>query len=183
MNRADAIAEGILACKILTARYLTGFDDANHTRQAMNLPNHAAWSLGHCAMYMNRVAERLDGRPMPDSDFIVGDMSKPPADPLAARGDGRRFHTESIAFGTQPSEDTGRYPPLARCIEVFNNACDRLGAAVRAASDESLDQVTKWGPSELPMYLVCQRMVFHNGFHTGQIADLRRAMKLKSIFA
>jgi hypothetical protein len=27
------------------------------------------------------------------------------------------------------------------------------------------------------------RMVFHNGFHTGQIADMRRALGFKGVFS
>ncbi len=183
MHHSAAIAEGILACKVLTPRYLAGFNDTNHTMQAPSLPNHAAWTLGHCAMYMNRVAERLDGKPMPEQDFIVGDMTRPPADPLTPRGDARRFHTESVAFGSKPSAEPGRYPPLARCVEIYNGACDRLAAAVRAAADETLDKPTRWGQTDLPMYLVCFRMIYHNGFHTGQIADLRRALGFKSILS
>lgn len=183
MSRQLAIAEGILSCKVMTARYLAGFDESNRAAQAPSLPNHAAWSLGHCAMYMHRVAERLDAKPMPASDFIVGDMTKPPADPFAPRGDSTRFHTESVAFGSTPTADPDRYPPLARAVEVFNNACDRLAAAVRSTPDAALDQPTKWGAAELPMVLVCFRMIFHNGFHTGQIADLRRALGFKSVLS
>lgn len=134
MSRRDALAEGILTCKAATARYLAGFDDANHTSQAPNLPNHAAWSLGHCAMYMNRVAERLDGGPMPESDFIVGDMTKPPADPISPRGDKTRFHTESISFGSKPSADpaaTHRSPAASRSSTTPATASPRPSAPPR----------------------------------------------------
>lgn len=183
MTRRDAIAEGILACKVLTGRYLAGFDDATRVKQSASLPNHVAWCLGHCALTMHRVAERLDGGRMPETDFILGDPMKPPADPLVPRGDATRFHTESVAFASVPSADADRYPPLARCVEVYNRACDRLAAAVRAATDIALDTPTKWGPTEIPLHLACLRMIFHNGFHTGQIADLRRALGFRSVLS
>ncbi len=183
MSRRDAIAEGIQMCKVLTARYLAGFDDASHTKQAPNLPNHAAWNLGHAAFMMQRAAERLDGRPLPDSDFIIGDLTRPPADPLAARGDPTRYHTETVAFASKPTADAGRYPPMARGVEIYNAACDRLSAAIRSADDAKLNQPTKWGQAEITLGELCLRLIFHNGFHTGEIADLRRALGLKSIFS
>lgn len=183
MNRRDVIAESILSTQQLLGRYLAGFDDTNHTRQAPKLPNHVAWNLGHLALTMHRVAERFDGRPVPDGDFIIGDLTKPPADPHGPRGDKGRFHTETVAFGSVPSEDPARYPTMARCTEIFHDACDRLAAAVRAADEASLDRTVKWGAGEAPLWTVAMRMVYHNGTHSGEIADLRRALGFKSIFA
>jgi len=173
MRLQDAIADFIEATRQNTFRYLAGFDDTNHTKQAPNLPNHAAWNLGHCALTMHRVAERLDGKPMPESDFI----------PAATRGDANRFGTESVAFGSKPAADPTGYPSFARCQQVFSSACERLAAAVRAASDAKLQEMTPWGPGQSPLYLLTMRMAAHNGMHTGQIADLRRALGFKSIFS
>jgi hypothetical protein len=33
------------------------------------------------------------------------------------------------------------------------------------------------------MYTLASRMVFHNGTHCGQVADLRRALGIGSIFS
>ena len=93
------------------------------------------------------------------------------------------FHSESIAFGSKPTGDAAAYPSLARCTEIYNAACDRLAAAVRAAPESKLTESVKWGNGESPLWMLVLRMVFHNGFHTGQIADLRRALGFKSIFA
>jgi len=178
MHRRDAIAEGILATKPALARYLAGFDDTNHTAQAVNLPNHVAWCLGHLALTMHRVAERFDGKPPSSADFFDPARSSPgtarPRD---------RFDTESVRFGSTPAADPGRYPSMARCIEVYNNGCDRVAGAVRAAEDQTLDRMQPWGPVELPLWLLAMRMIYHNGDHTGQIAGLRRALGMKSIFA
>lgn len=178
MDRRHVIAEGILATKPALSRYLAGFDDSNHTRQAPNLPNHVAWCLGHLALTMHRVAEKFDGRPPAESDFFNPKLAGPgtprPRD---------RYDVESISFGSTPTADAGRYPPFARCVEIFNNGCDRVGAAVRAADDATLDRVLQWGPMELPLWLLAMRMIYHNGDHTGQIADLRRALAMRSVFA
>ena len=183
MTRNDAIAEAILASKQLLGRYLPGFDDTNHTRQPPGLPNHVAWSLGHLALTMHRIAEKIDGGPIPTADFIIGDLTKPPADPARPSGDATRFHTETVSFASVPTDNPARYPRLARCIDIYNAACDRIAAAVRTAADARLDEVIPWGNSQIPLYLAATRMLFHNGMHTGQISDLRRALGFKSIFA
>lgn len=152
-------------CKRLAARYFAGFDDSSATRQPPNLPNHLVWSLGHMALTMLRAAEKIDGAPLAESDFLPG-----------SRGDSRRFGAESVAFGSKPADDRSLYPPLERAVEIFNRACDRLGAAVLAASDPKLHEMTKWGAAEIALHALVTRMIFHNGTHVGQIADLRRAM-------
>lgn len=170
MTPRDVLSEAVTTCKALTARYLAGFDDATRTGQAPNLPNHVAWSLGHCALTMHRVAEKADAKPPPPTDFAG------PGGPVTA------FNTEAIAFGSRPSADETAYPSLPRCVEIFNAACDRLAATVRTASDAQLNQSIPWGPIQAPWWSLVLRMTFHNGFHTGQIADLRRTFGFKSIF-
>jgi hypothetical protein len=173
MRTQDVIADFVISTKPAMARYLAGFDDTNHTRQAPNLPNHVAWNLGHCALTMHRVCEKFDGAGPPESDFVVGAMT----------GDARRFGTESVCFGSVPIGDASAYPTLARCVAIFDAAADRLAACVRVASDEKLREEIPWGPARLPLFLAAMRMGTHNGMHIGQIADLRRALGFKSIFA
>ncbi|MBL9032800.1 MAG: DinB family protein [Phycisphaerae bacterium] len=168
MRMQDMIAEAVLASKAGMARYLAGFSDETRARQAPGLPNHVAWSLGHCALTLHRVAEKLDGRGLPESEFGVG---------------GERFDAESVAFGSVPIGDAARYPALSRCVAIYDGACDRLAGAVRASDEARLMESTRWGEVELPLWLLVLRMGFHNGMHTGQVADLRRALGFRSIFA
>jgi hypothetical protein len=168
----DALAEAVLNSRALLARYLVGFDDTTHTRQAPGLPNHVAWSLGHLALTMHRVAEMIDGKPLP-----AGDIGE------AGAGSPERFDREMVAFGSKPVPDPSGYPALARCVEIYNGACERMGAAVRSASDAKLAETVKWGAGTATLGSLAGRMVFHNGMHTGQIADLRRALGFTSIFA
>ena len=65
----DALAENVLQSRDLLKRYLAGFDDTNLTAQPGGpggLPNHVAWTLGHLAITMSRVIEKIDGTP-PDA--------------------------------------------------------------------------------------------------------------------
>jgi len=173
MDRRDTIAQGILSCKALTARYYKGFDDTNHTRQAPGLPNHLAWTLGHCALIMSRLALSIDATPVPDTDFIAASHTN----------DRERFGTEVVCFGSPSPAPTAEWPPMARCVHIYESAIDRLAAAVRAVDDRKLDSTIKWGAVEFPLWQLGLRMLFHNGSHVGQIADLRRAFNMPSVFA
>jgi hypothetical protein len=173
MTRAQTIADSVLMSRDLLKRYLGGFDDTTHTRQAADLPNHVAWTLGHLSHTMHRVSEKLDAASIPEADFFTG----------GGRSDSRRYDTEAVCFGSKPVADATAYPSLTRCIEIFDRAIERLSSAARNADDAALDRKMPWGSMEIPVWAAAARMVFHNGIHTGQIADLRRAMRMKSIFA
>jgi hypothetical protein len=172
MSPQTTLAEAVTLSRTLLGRYLAGFTDENHTRQAPGLPNHVAWTLGHLALTMERVAERFDGKPVSPSDFIPGQ-----------RGDAAHFGAESVAFGSAPVSDPAAYPSLGRCTAVLDAATERLSAAIRQASDAKLAEPTKWGNTDITHAALAMRMVFHNGTHTGQIADLRRVLGFKSIFS
>lgn len=174
MKRPEFLAESVLHSRGLLSRYLVGFDDSNHTVTAPGLPNHLAWILGHCALTMHRAAERVDGRERLDGSFI----------PDAGTGDGRRFGAESVAFGSDPRATGVTFPGHLRCAEIFADATERLASALRQAPEPSLDElVLFFGGVALPRWMVAPRIIFHNGMHCGQIADLRRALGLKPIFA
>jgi hypothetical protein len=172
-TRGELLSDITLTNKLLLGRYLVGFNDVTHVRQTPDLPNHLSWILGHLALTMNRIAEKLDGQPLPEKDFVK-------ADGFGGSRDKGRFDTEAVSFGSKPEERHDRFPSLARSTEIFNHACDRLAAAVRACPDSKLDELTPWVVGQpLPLWALVARMTFHNGFHTGQIADLRRALGFK----
>lgn len=173
MTRQEQLATGVRESADWLARYLKGFDDTNHTRQATHLPNHVAWNLGHLALILNVVANKLDGEPMPAGDFA----ERGPGDPT-------RFGIDAVKFGSSPADDVTAFPRFDRCVQIFRAATARLATAVERASDGQLDQSIAWGRGiEIPMHALIVRMIFHNGTHCGQIADLRRVIGIGSIFA
>ncbi len=167
----EYLARGVESTKELVRRYLKGFTDDNRLAQAPSLPNHVAWSLGHLAHTMHRVAEHFDGRPLPTDLFIEG----------STRGDAHRFGTEGVCFGSTPATDPNEFPPLSKCLDAYESACTRLARAVRNAADADFERQVPWGAGQQPLGMLVFRMVFHNGMHTGQIADLRRALRMGSI--
>lgn len=188
MTRRDTIAEAILASRALFSRYLVGFDDSNHTRQAPNLPNHVAWCLGHCALTLYRGLERINEQPPPDRDFYVPqvDAARPVsarAAPLSGRSAPSRFDAETIAFQSVPVDNPMVYPRFQRCVEIFTLACEQYSGVVRSLPESRLDDMIRWGQIDIPIWASGLRLAFHNGTHCGQIADLRRALGMRSIFA
>lgn len=171
------LAEAVLNSQMLLKRYLVGFDEGNRTTQPANLPNHAAWTLGHLAHTMGRVNEKLGGPSLPQDEFAAEEEKVP------AGTNCTRFAADDVAFGSNPSGDPARYPSLARSVEIFDAACMRLAKTVNDASESVLMGSIPWGNMQITGYQAIFRMVFHNGTHTGQLADLRRAMGMKSIFA
>jgi hypothetical protein len=102
-------------------------------------------------------------------------------------GDGRsgtpsRFDTESICFGSTPVADASLYPSLARCIEIFQQGAERLATTVQSLSDAEFERTHTWGEHSASVSDLITRMVTHNGTHTGQLVDLRRALGMGSIF-
>lgn len=170
-THAELLAQGVESTKALVGRYLTGFDDQSALAQPAGLPNHVIWNLGHLALTMSRVTEKLDGRPLNPAWFTSG-TSTP-----------QTFALESVAFGSQPSKPGQTYPSLSRATEIFNESVNGLAHAIRGASDAKLEESTPWGNGTTTLSMLIVRMVFHNGCHTGQITDTRRALNMKSIFA
>ena len=166
------LAEFILSTKPFFVRFIDGFDDSTRTFQAENLPNHVAWSLGHCALTMNRAAERFDNKPPPDTDFIMGD---------GTNGDSSRFDTESVCFDSTPTPEPSNYPTLHRATEIYEAACDRFAEAVRHTTDAKLDEMIPFHGDDIPLYTLIMRVCFHNGSHAGQIMDLRRALSMQRV--
>ncbi|MFO0835959.1 MAG: DinB family protein [Phycisphaerales bacterium] len=169
-EKSSVLADGIEASRMATELFFTGFDDSNRTSQAPGLPNHFAWTIGHLAFVMHRAAERFDGAPLPDSDFVP-----------ATRGDASRFGIEGVAKDSVPTADASAYPSDARSREIFAQAATRLITAVRTLSDDKLNTTTKWGPREMTLAALASRMSFHNGFHAGQMASLRKALGMKGM--
>ena len=169
MTGQDVLASAAVACKQLLVRFLADFDDSNRTKQAPNLPNHVIWCLGHVSLYLHSVAERLDGQPLPETDFVAGD---------GKAGNAERFDTESIGFGVQPGVDEDCYPTLARGQVIFEAACDRLATAVQNADDNALQQEIDWNGNLMPLKDLILRVMFHSALHAGEIVDMRRALNL-----
>jgi DinB superfamily len=160
MQTVEMLAQSIERSVELLLRYVAGFDDRSAVAQPQRLPNHLLWTLGHLALYMHRAAEKLTGKPV--------DLGWDP---------------EPFAFSSEPSGDAGAYPPLAEMVARYRAAHVTLAGAVRAGGEDGLRRQVPWGAagvmvSGLDLVL---RMMFHNGTHTGQVVDTRRALGMPRV--
>jgi hypothetical protein len=171
MTRLETLARSVELAAEAFDRWLPGFDDTNRTRQADGLPNHLVWSIGHCALYINRVAGHLDGAPLPPSDFAEGE-----------RGSADAFAAESVSYSSRPQDDPSNYPTIDRSLEIYRGACERLASVLRETPDERLDDEVDWGSGRISVQDLVLRICMHSGTHVGQLIDLRRALGLGSIF-
>ena len=172
MNRQQTLANAVLESRTLIARYFKGFDESNHTKQAQHLPNHFAWTLGHLALTIHRTAEKFDARAVPETDFVKGD---------GRAGTATKYDTESVCFGSKPVDDPKLYPTHERSVAIFDDAIQRLVTAIRRTDDAKLEMLVTWGSGQVKLWSLAIRMVFHNGTHCGQLADLRRALGMGTI--
>ncbi|MEE2718454.1 MAG: DinB family protein [Planctomycetota bacterium] len=167
MNGPEMLARAIDATEGLLLRFVADIDDDERATQLPGLPNHVIWTLGHCAMTMNRLASMLDGEPLPESDFVAGD---------GTAGDAERFDTESVRFDSTPVPDADCYPGMERGRAVYAAACRRLAGVVRSMGEDELDGTLDWHGTPVPIADLVLRVGFHNGAHAGQILDLRRGL-------
>lgn len=172
MKAQDILADAISSSKELFERFLPGFTEENRTRGSELLPNHVIWTLGHISLFMNHLAGMIDGRPLPESDFVQGD---------GTAGGAERYDTEAIGFGSQPMDDGARYPTLARGRAIHAAAIERLAAAVRGAHARTLSKRIDWAGTKIPLWNLVGRLMFHSGFHAGELADLRRALGFERV--
>lgn len=165
----ETLVSAIRSSKPLLTRFFPGFDDSNHTAQAPGIPNHAAWTLGHLALYWYRGMQLLGGGDLPRSMFLTGD---------GTGGTPELFDTESICIGSDPVADPALFPTWARCLEVFDASIDHALDTVSSLTPAKLEAMVPWTTSEISGADLVVRMVFHNGAHSGQIIDLRRGLGL-----
>lgn len=176
--RAPILSTALESALPLFTRFLAGFDDTNHTKQAPGMPNHCAWTLGHLALYHHRTADRLlgsdDPQPLPETDFLSAD---------GRGGTPQRVDTESVCFGSTPTDEPSIYPTFERLFDIHERAWSRLAKTVRNADAAAFDRTIRWGSASFPAELLVTRMLMHLGTHTGQISDLRRGLGMPSVIA
>lgn len=167
MAHAVRLSEGLFL------RFLDGFDDTNRASAAPGLPNHLSWTLGHCALTMQRAADVVSGfrepQALPTADWVHGD---------GTAGDPSRYDTESVCVGSEPVADTKRYPRLDRAVAIFRSSIDKMASASAEATPAMLSREIAWGKGEMLAGDLVGRIVFHNGMHAGQLVDLRRGLGL-----
>lgn len=146
----------------VTNKLAAGFSDAQSLEQPANCPNTLLWTFGHLACTASWLASLVDGKPQ----SVPGEWDK------------------LFGMGSKPSGDKSGYPALAEVRKAFEDTYTRLVNALSAKTDAELLTPVAGEPSsfvkdKLDAAFKC---AWHEGWHTGQLADLRRACGLPSAF-
>ncbi|MBX3367543.1 MAG: DinB family protein [Phycisphaeraceae bacterium] len=132
--------------------------DEHALSQLHGADNHAAWTLGHQALSRAWFASSISGvmPPIPETySSLFGGKSKPSADP-------------------------GMYPSLDELRTNYRSSLDALIAAAESLTDADLGKPAHgdsggWLTTRLDAVL---KAAWHEGWHGGQIATLRRGLGL-----
>ena len=92
-----------------------------------------------------------------------------------------RFVIDSICIGSLPTSDPQIYPCLMRSQSIYASACKRLARAVSQLKDDELEAELEWHDGSISVVDLISRVCFHNGAHSGQLLDLRRALDMPRV--
>jgi len=145
----------------MTDKLIAGFPEAKAAFQPAPTDNHLAWSIGHMAMTNAWFTGLATGKKahFPESyESLFGYKSTPKADPKL-------------------------YPPMSELMKHHREAFEGLIKAIETSADDAMTRpcVEDSGGFAKDMQDVADRAVWHEGWHSGQISSLRRALALAPV--
>ena len=144
-----------------TAALLSDWPEDKLTFQPSPHDNHALWTIGHLATTYQWLASLLDGvwTPLPEN------------------------YNALFGMGSKPVPDAAAYPPAAEVRANFDRMYQRfadLAARIRPA-DAAKPTVGNSHGFCRDRADVLDKAAWHEGWHSGQLSALRRALGLKGI--
>ena len=167
MNATELLRSQMEASKQMTAGLLADMQDAPLTSPTPKGGNHPLWIAGHLVYSEARLTHEL--------------MFDKPS-PLADWGD-------IFRGGTQPSNDAGAYPfSIPEILAKWDEIRTHTLAILAGLSDEDLDKpVANCPPGREALFGTIGKafsmVAMHPLNHRGQVADARRALGRKPLFA
>lgn len=160
-NRVQGGTEYLEWSHVTTIALLSDWPLERLTFQSAPGDNHALWTMGHLATTYAWFASLLDGHmtPLPENyNLLFGTGSRPVDDPMA-------------------------YPPMGEVRHHFDAAYARLaelGAKLKAgdASKATVGNAHGFCKDRADVLV---KAAWHEGWHSGQLSTLRRALGLKGI--
>jgi len=154
----DRAVELLQFARKTITKYMGGFADDKLTAQPGGLVNHLLWTQGHLAATAAWALSVVSGEKgaVPDSyDKLFGMGSSPTADPAA-------------------------YPSAAEVRGYFDSSFNKLVAAASKMNDTQLAAAVEAGGFARDKADLLAKIAWHEGWHVGQVADLRRLLGLGS---
>lgn len=161
MTTARQLAvENLKSARAMTEALLKDFPADKLTYQSHPSDNHALWMVGHLGTAYLFFAGLIDGKPYDAPE---------------------RMNT-LFGYGSKPTADREAYPELAEIEAFAKKAYGRLLAA--AESLTAADEFAKpAGDASFVSSKVdaVMKAAWHEGWHGGQVAALRKALGLKNL--
>ena len=135
-------------------------DKALHQPHATS--NHVVWTLGHLAATYAWFCTLTDPKAAPNLPDSYNGL---------------------FGMGSKPLPDAGKYPPLAELRKNYDTAFSAFAKTVEALGDGDCWSACAsdsggFASSKLDAAYKC---AWHDGWHLGQVSDLRRALGLPPI--
>lgn len=164
MNATDYIKMALENGKGWTLGLITDMKDAPLTQPTPNGGNHPLWVLGHV---VRAESDLLDG-------FILGKPNRFP-------------ELENCSMGNTPTTNAADYPSMDELLGKFEQIRTATIAHLDTLSEEDLDQKShapeEFGEMFGTVGACFAAMATHMAFHTGQVADARKAAGREPLMA
>lgn len=163
MTTAKQYTDGLVRwTRILTLQLFNDWPADKWTYQRVPGDNHALWVMGHLAITDGWIAGEIG----------VASVSIPEA------------YQKLFGMGSKPTPNEADYPSVDEVRSVFNETRGKLLAWLESATDAqlSVSLKEKTGGFANDVLDAFNKVVWHEGWHCGQVAILRKSLGLKSIF-
>ena len=137
------------------------FPEDQALRQPVPTDNHLLWTIGHLAVTYSWLVSLLEGK-----------MFELPG-----------TYNALFGYGSKPGSDAAAYPPIAEAKRNYTAAYTRFLAAANKLTAHDLDKppaADSFGFAKT-RHEVLLRAAWHDGWHSGQLSSLRRALGLPSV--
>lgn len=152
---AEALSSYELHLKFLR-RMVSDLDEEQMVCQPKNLPNHAAWTIGHLVHSCEQIAGEVGLSPWLPEDW------------------GKRFGT-----GSTPVDDRAAYPDREALLRALEDGKDRLSRALEVSDlGQPLPDVRYRDRFPTVGHAVIHIRCGHTALHLGQLTVWRRVMGL-----
>lgn len=158
----DHLISSLTWARQCTDDVLKDFPEDKATFRNADTDNHILWTLGHLALSDEWILNMITGQdsPLPES------------------------YSKMFGYESKSESSPDAYPPFAEVRGHFNEARTRLLKWLEAQSDAQLNEPIDDGGIGFAASALeaVGKEVWHEGWHTGQIAPLRRALGLNPAF-
>ena len=143
-------------------KFAEGFAPEQVVAQAGACPNHLLWTLGHLASSASWTHGMITG-----------------GAPIVPEG-----YSSLFGMGSKPIGDPALYPSFDEVRAAYESSFRRLVDAVEQLDDEALLQAPEQdsGGFISDKLDALNKLAWHEGWHLGQLSDLRRGLGLPNVF-